>query len=503
MKWQLRQIFPCFLLATTTFALPSHTAGDRLLQATFQAGGSSDQSFLEWELSPNPNSTHHLIFSSAHANSPLLPLPGHNMVPATIPTGTILYHGRTNNQVPDVPDWLAFDFEHSYLFCRGPCYVISLQTKRDLRLVYFDGSSAAKMHDGPLDTQDIVAWGELRPDKLHLERERIKTLCDWGRPFGLDGFVRMEFHFEVMICDMTDGLEVITLLDLLPKNETGRNRRPPKDHPGDNPQLPPLPVPQFPPLPPWSGPPPNWRGSLPGESTGMFEANRAGSWHDRAPGETRVHLDLTGLVTFYDPTLSSLVEARQGKDRLHHRLKGISTTDKERALSELRTVRKAAEQAANARVQVLTMLVPYITTADVPERLPASANTSWAAPVVRRCATTQTSRVPLGMLTPQETRIHAAVENTLREICRRLMLVWMEFFDVEGADEVAAKRAIEVGRRHVSELMGWLDWSVWVECKPACGPGETCYLPSWPFLEGDDPYDMTPRCISSSDAVRP
>jgi hypothetical protein len=121
------------------------------------------------------------------------------MVPATIPRGTILYHGRTDDHVPDVPDWLAFDFEHAYIFCMGPsgCYVISLQAKRDLRLLYFDGSSAAKMDDGPLDTQDIVARGKPQSDKPTSERERIVLLCDWGKPFGLDGFVRMEFHLSV------------------------------------------------------------------------------------------------------------------------------------------------------------------------------------------------------------------------------------------------------------------------------------------------------------------
>jgi hypothetical protein len=63
--------------------------------------------------------------------------------------------------------------------------------------MYFDGSSAAKMYDGPMDTQDIVAWGKPQPDKLRSERERIKILCDWGREFGLDGFIRMEFHLCV------------------------------------------------------------------------------------------------------------------------------------------------------------------------------------------------------------------------------------------------------------------------------------------------------------------
>jgi hypothetical protein len=48
-----------------------------------------------------------------------------------------------------------------------------------------------------MDSQDVVTWGEPRPDKYFSERERINALCDWGKPFGLDGFVRMEFHLCV------------------------------------------------------------------------------------------------------------------------------------------------------------------------------------------------------------------------------------------------------------------------------------------------------------------
>jgi len=192
----------------------------------------------------------------------------------------------------------------------------------------------------------------------------------------------------------------------------------------------------------------------------------------------------------------------------------------------------AAAQAFAVRARLLVMLGPYITTVDVPQQeqeLSASANlnVTWLAPVVRRCATTFTSHIPLGMLTPQEVRIHAAVENTLREICRRLGLLWVQFFDVEEADEAKAAEVVEVGYRHIDELMSWLDWSLWVRCEPACGLGvrhispliflrmeadgvflffsggqENCYLPSWPFLKGDDPYDMTPRCISPKNAVR-
>jgi hypothetical protein len=129
------------------------------------------------------------------------------------------------------------------------------------------------------------------------------------------------------------------------------------------------------------------------------------------------------------------------------------------------------ERAGAARAQLLTMLTPYITTVDVPKQLPPSANSSWAAPIAQRCATTQTSHIPLGMLTPQEARIHAAVENTLREICRRLVLVWIELVDVEAADEAEAAKATEMARRHISELMSWLGWTVWVRCSPGCSLG--------------------------------
>ncbi|KAH9177289.1 hypothetical protein EDB89DRAFT_1533111 [Lactarius sanguifluus] len=530
-----------FLLTATAFVLPPtpSRSDDGPLQATFRVLSGSNGPDREWNSPPNPNSTHHLIFNSVGSLLQRWPNTlrrnGHSLVPATVPKGTILYHGRTDDRIPNEPEWLAFDYEHAYLFCLQSCYVISLQAKRDLRLVYFDGSSAAKMNDGPMDSQDVILWGRPQPDKHFSERERIKALCDWGRPFGLDGFVRMEFHFEVMICDILDPMEVVTFLGVLPKNRTSIPRRPPG--------FPPLPKPPIPiPLPPPSKPPPGWHGSLPSDRRSIREAYLAGGWHDRAPGETRVHLDYSGLVTFYDTSLTSLVESRHGKDRLHLRLEGISVLDSERVRAELQTVltreqdgrsgidwgsiarvvteRYAGrleylrfllspnttfadplERATEARAQLLVMLAPYITTTDVPERLPASADLSWAAPIAQRCATTQTSHIPLDMLTPQEARIHAAVENTIQEICRRLVLVWVELFDIEAADGARATDTSEMAHEQISELMAWLDWSVWVRCEPGCGLGEVCYLPSWPFSIGGDPYDMTPRCVSLKDTT--
>jgi hypothetical protein len=111
-----------------------------------------------------------------------------------------------------------------------------------------------------------------------------------------------------MMCDFLNGTEIVSFLDLIPEIRTSM----PRHIPG-TPY--PLPLPGPPKL--QSG----WRGSPPTLYRSAFEAYLAGSWHDRAPGETRVHLDYAGLVTFYDTSLSNLVEARYGKDRLHLRWK--------------------------------------------------------------------------------------------------------------------------------------------------------------------------------------
>lgn len=126
--------------------------------------------------------------------STLKSLSGHSIVPVSIPANTILYHGSESNSTPTVPEWLAFDFEHAFFFCLAECWVHTMITTRDLRLLYFDGSSAAKMPNGTMDAQDIVGWGNVDPHKAYAERERIKVLCEWGRKHGLDGFVRMEMH---------------------------------------------------------------------------------------------------------------------------------------------------------------------------------------------------------------------------------------------------------------------------------------------------------------------
>jgi hypothetical protein len=59
-----------------------------------------------------------------------------------------------------------------------------------MKVLYFDGNSAAKLPEGTMDTQDLVAWSEMKPEWVNNEEQRIMDLCKWGEKYGVNGFVR-------------------------------------------------------------------------------------------------------------------------------------------------------------------------------------------------------------------------------------------------------------------------------------------------------------------------
>ncbi|KAK0198084.1 hypothetical protein F5146DRAFT_1157592 [Armillaria mellea] len=485
---------------------------------------------IDWDLNSQPdiNTTGHLVFDTV--NSFLQHWPntryrnGHSLVPGIIPVGTLLYHGRADSNVPTEPQWVATDPEHSYVFCRGNtttgCWQLTLVVTRALNVVYFDGSGAAKLVNGPLETQDIVAWGHIAPENIREEHKRIADLCTWGQKFGVDGFLRMEMDFEIMLCDFGTGVEVLSFLQLA----------------ADNPQFP---------MPPRRGPQHFEAIAQPGKrpvfspsvTLSHFEVLHAGSWHNRYPGDTRIQLDLARMVSFYDTSIApSLISHRFGQERLHHHIGAASQFDIQRALNRLETAvqtphgggsgvdwktlvqviveryqdrfemvqyllnvtssENKVQMAKKVQTQLRVMLQPYLLHSVAPS-VPKAASMiySWAVPIYKLCATSHTfyivsSPVLTSKLTESEHLILGAVMETNREICRVITRMWAKGV-LSGFDDMLpypldqAKEADSVlseWRIQLDTLMGWLDWSVWVKCKPACGPEEICYLPTWPFF---------------------
>jgi len=233
-------------------------------------------------------------------------------------------------------------------------------------------------------------------------------------------------------------------------------------------------------------------------------------WHNRSPGETRVKIDYSRVVSFFDPALSSLVEARARKSRGEFRLDGISDTDSKYIRDQLTELftrdgqgsgtdwgsitqvivdrygghlellqhilrnqesrRNVTEQVTEARSQVLAMLTPYMLTSAIPPNPTGPVDPSWIDPVVKHCASTHTAWAPETLLTPQEKVIKGAVEEVLSQICSVLGDIWVDAFDSEKADVKELERFLGKWQSDIPELMDWLGWSIWLKCNPLCGP---------------------------------
>ncbi|KAG2361470.1 hypothetical protein BDR07DRAFT_1358925 [Suillus spraguei] len=496
----------------------------------------------QWNLDecPPENVTGHLIFDTV--NSFLQHWPntryrnGHNIVPGVIPIGTLLYHGTSNGShtIPSGPEWTAMNPEHSIFFCRGNgsgCWHLTLVTSRPLKVLYFDGSSAAKLSEGTMDTQDLITWGEPQPKRFFDERDRINNLCTWGKEFGIHGFARMEMSFEIMLCDFTANVEVVSFVQLTL----------PRDDPSSSPST-----------------------SLDSDIwVRTFEIFHSGLWQNHYPGDSRIVLDLTGLISLYDTALApSLISVRTGLERYDHRVLGISSDDISRVMRKLIKVitrphpigsgidwktlihvivdryadrlelthylinaassnrQELLERAKLVQTQLRVMLTPYLLQFTT---IPGAGTSGiyslqWASPIFGLCVRTHTSQITdlIPLMTSSERLLLKAVEDTTREICRVTTKMWaagvMNGFDtlfpVEPNGELDITQIMNDWKQDIQKLMSWLDWSVWIKCRPACGPEEVCYLsscpinypreleqPKYPTTPVDDWNLPQPRCI--------
>lgn len=347
-----------------------------------------------------------------------------------------------------------------------------------------------------MDAQDIIAWSRARPDRLFDEERRIHDLCTWGAEYAVDGFVRMEIDFEVMLCDFSSGVEVVSVLNI--------------EGLGIRHELPP---------------------AIPDDAKSLlraFEIRHAGSWHDHHPGDGRIVLDYPGLISFYDTNLApSLVPFRSGIERWDQRAGLISPTDakkvKERLEDILRrpalavsgvdwktlfqviidrysnrielllylltSVPQDLNCATRVQTQLRVMLTPYILQSTVATKVhDVNAMNAWAGPVFRQCASSYPSSVATlrAVMTPSERLLLQALEEVTHEICRVTTKMWASGIRarLESSEELPppdhVHELMEEWKEEMLNLTNWLDWNTWVKCNPTCGFEEMCYLPSWP-----------------------
>ncbi|KZT74014.1 hypothetical protein DAEQUDRAFT_734889 [Daedalea quercina L-15889] len=288
---------------------------------------------------------------------------GHTIVSGTIEPFTLLYHARRDPDIPDAEEWFAFDPEMSYgiMGGRGLTFMLTYQTVRPARVIYFDGMSAALSDSGWLDTQEIILSGKSKGGNGPMEGggvfgedRRLKELCKWARKFDVEGIVRMNAGFELMWCNFqSPSLQPISYLNVTapgtpywnssdsPRWPGGPGRGPGRD-PGrrmENNLAPAEPPNKDPPRRgpgrggPFSGLP------SPFASTSFPEWLRAATVRNLSP-QPHITLDYASLVTFYNPRYQSLVRARttQKSMREHRAWPNISDEDAAAVVQEVEEV---------------------------------------------------------------------------------------------------------------------------------------------------------------------
>ncbi|KAK4194924.1 hypothetical protein QBC40DRAFT_259524 [Triangularia verruculosa] len=238
---------------------------------------------------------------------------GHSIVAGTIAPVTALYHAKHAPGPPKKPTFFAFDAEMSVSIYGGfgrSCLHV-YQTTRPLNIIYFDGQSAALTPLGTLDSQIAVLQGyvPLDPDYdlVYDDDQRAFDLCVLANKLGIDGVVRMNAGFEVLVCDITAaGLQPLFITNI---TAPGNMEEDPEGLPRDP-----------------NRQPPRGFGNIFSEQ-GSYEWLRSASWHYGREGglaESRVQLDICRMISFYDPQLTP-----------HHRLLGPPTRQVQNFSSDL------------------------------------------------------------------------------------------------------------------------------------------------------------------------
>lgn len=107
-------------------------------------------------------------------------------------------------------------------------YLHTYVPKHPLRLLYIDGLSGGKTTNGTLDTQDYLLLNRTTEDMggpMGGEMERAKGLCSLAASVWegkIDGIIRMEGGFEIILCDFESHLDRRDVIAVTSNGERGR-----------------------------------------------------------------------------------------------------------------------------------------------------------------------------------------------------------------------------------------------------------------------------------------
>ncbi|GKZ20264.1 hypothetical protein AbraCBS73388_005533 [Aspergillus brasiliensis] len=466
--------------------------------------------------SPSTTQYANHIFNSIHSSmrqwGSSLQHNGMSFFLASVPAGTQFYHGTSIADAVNGTEWLAFEPEHAMVFARprrGPPpdedddddddkkrkdlrrrdeemteedqqesgWLHTYIAAKDLRLLYVDGMAAGKTSNGTLDLEDRILFrDELGDGEMMGERERANMFCrmakeEWGD--RLDGLLRMEAGFEIILCDFARDLKQVRVTQTKPSQPFGGPGGGGKDKkrkggPGGG------------------GDGGLWFKAIAARYDGIG-GNRVTLNYDNFVSAYTYGLDLFHSVneTFTLPRLKHLTS--QQLDPIREALSGLvlqheakeatlnwqTVTDMvvERYAREIRYLASGELSTVEAiHAEIDTVLGPFVDYGDRDGEEEAE-----------RCSM---QFIPGGKLADGgDAGVAAtAVHSVTRKICATMVEAWQEtdYNTIIGLFQ---------------DLMEYLAWTTWKQCS-GCADHEICVVPIWPMGTVED-YNH-PQCHDAS-----
>ncbi|KAI9693991.1 MAG: hypothetical protein M1822_003262 [Bathelium mastoideum] len=349
-------------------------------------------------------------------------------------------------------------------------YLHTYRATHPLSLLYIDGMSAGKTTKGTLDSTDYVLqpFNSSITNPMMGEWQRARGLCNMSKvewEGRIDGFIRMEMGFEVILCDFEKHLEVVSI-----SKTTERE------------------------------------GQRMGFGSDLAFYRAIASRFDGIGGD-RVKINYDNFVTSF-AYAADLFEASNEYPRLTNvsnttlaEIRGAITkmilSDAPPAHNERENVagRTNWQSVADMVVSRYSDRIAYLSSSSVLLLEQAQAEVEFLfAPYidygnrntsleVERCAR---QYLHSSVLTSPQPIAVQAIHNITSVVCNTL-------FDVAQAPSLTSAKA------SIWKLMDYLRWTTWKKCG-SCQLDEICFIPVWPVGRKQD--HTKPTCRSSIPSSR-
>lgn len=355
-------------------------------------------------------------------------------------------------------------------------YLHFYRTKHELNLLLIDGMSAGKTTIGTMDSQDYILRSmntTESPDRGRAfgDYERGAQLCnmtrdDWDNK--IDGFIRMEQGFEIILCKFEDHLAFERAQEVKSDGERGRGMR-----------------------------------------GGGFAMYKAVSDRFHGIGGGRVNVDYESMVSaFTYKSLDGLfvdspaVEGEKlprlaGQDEIV--LKEIKDDVTKMVLSTTSKTDVNWQAVAEMFVQRYAAPLQYL----VSRHLSPKAIKTELEALLKPFTTDETTDIELVSTRCIEQVLPGnqwnsslagrAVKQVGYHVCITLVSA---LFDLKKHKDDKTKSELQ-------GLVEWLDWPIWRECPSGCAYDERCVLPLWPLVNSIE-FRKQPQCKNATgfEAIR-